>query len=84
MKKVLGVLIFLTLVIGPTVAPPSRIQALAQQPAAGCCKVRDALSSRNWQKNGLNLPNCTQLNDKRDGDNVRQPTGLVWWDARCS
>lgn len=83
MKRVLGVLIFLTLIIGPTVVPPSGVQALAQQ-QAGCCKERDALSSRNWQKNGLNLPNCTQFNDKRDRDNVFQPTGFVWWDGQCS
>jgi hypothetical protein len=83
MKKVLGVLIFLTLIIGPTVVPPCGIQALAQEPA-GCCKERDALSSRNWRNNGLNLQNCTRLNDKKDGDNVYQPTGLVWWDGRCS
>jgi hypothetical protein len=83
MKRALGVLIFLTLIIGPTAVPPCGVQALAQQ-QAGCCKVRDALSSRNWQKNGLNFQNCKQLNDKRDGDNVVQPTGLVWWDGQCS
>jgi hypothetical protein len=83
MKKVLGVLIFLTLIIGPAAVPPAHVQALAQQ-QAGCCKERDALSSRNWRKNGLNLQNCTRLNDKRDGDNVFQPTGLVWWDEKCS
>ena len=83
MKRVLGVSILLTLIIGPTVVPPPSVQALAQE-QAGCCKERDALSSRNWRKNGLNLQNCTRLNDKRDRDNVFQPTGLVWWDGRCS
>jgi len=82
MKRVLGVLIFLTLIIGPTVVPPSGVPALAQQPA-GCCKVRDALSSPNWRKNGLNLENCKQLNDKRDRDNVLQEAGFVWWDGQC-
>jgi len=81
MKRVLGVLIFLTLIIGPTV-PPSGVPALAQQPG-GCCKVRDALSSSNWRKNGLNHENCKQFNDKRDGDNVLQEAGFVWWDGQC-
>ncbi len=82
MRRVLGVSILLTLIIGPTV-PPHGVRALAQQ-QAGCCKVRDALSSRNWRPNGLSLQNCTKLNEKRDGDNVFQPTGLVWWDKQCS
>ena len=81
MKKVLGVLIFLTLIIGPTGAPPSRVQAAQEQP--GCCKVRDGLSSPDWRKNGLNLQNCKQLNDKRDRDNVLQEAGFVWWDGQC-
>lgn len=82
MKRVLGVLIFLTLIIGPTVVPPSGVPALAQ-PQGGCCKVRDALSSRDWRKNGLNLQDCTQLNNKRDGDKVSLEAGLVWWDGEC-
>jgi hypothetical protein len=79
MKRVLGVLIFLTLIIGPTVVPPSGVQA-----QAGCCKERDALSSRNWRRNGLDLQACTRFNDKRDRDNVLQPSGFVWWDGQCS
>jgi hypothetical protein len=82
MNKGTRVLIFLTLVIGSAVVSPRDDRALAQQ--TGCCKVRDALSSGDWRNNGLNLQNCTQLNDKRDGDNVFQPTGLVWWDQNCS
>jgi len=83
MKRVLGVSILLTLIVGPTAVPPYGVQALAQE-KAGCCKVRDALSSRSWRKNGLNYQSCTQLNDKTDRDNVLQPTGLVWWDQQCS
>lgn len=82
MKTVLGLVIFLALIIGPSAVPPCRVHVLAQP--RGCCKERDSLSRRDWRQNSLSFENCRRLNDKRDGDNVYQPTGLVWWDERCS
>ena len=84
MKTALRLLIFCALIIAPMTVPPGRIQALAQPQPHGCCKERDALSSTNWRQNGLSLQNCMKLNEKKDGDNVYQQTGFVWWDQRCS
>ena len=84
MKTTWGLLMFLVLIIGPGAVPLCSIQALAQQQSRGCCKERDTLSSTTWRRNGLNLQNCTRLNDKKDGDDVSQSRGFVWWDQQCS
>jgi hypothetical protein len=82
MRIALGLTVLLMLTIGILAVPPCRVPAFAQQ--RGCCKERDSLSSRTWRQNGLSFQNCQRLNDKRDGDNVAQPAGFVWWDGRCS
>ena len=82
MKTALALVAFLLVTLVAAAVPPCRVPALAQGPQ-GCCKERDALSSRAWRPNGLSFENCRRLNDKRDGDNVYQPAGFVWWDARC-
>lgn len=82
MKTALALATFLIVAAAALAVPPCRVPAFAQ--GQGCCKERDALSSRAWRPNGLSFDNCRRLNDKRDGDNVNQPAGFVWWDARCS
>jgi len=82
MKTAQGLFLLLTLTVGLLAAPPCRVQVFAQQ--RGCCKERDSLSSRTWRQNGLSLENCTRLNEKKDGDNVLQPAGFVWWDGQCA
>ena len=82
MKTALALAMLVAVTHTALAVPPCRVPALAQQ--GGCCKERDSLSSRAWRQNGLNFENCRRLNDKRDGDNVAQPTGFIWWDARCS
>ena len=80
MKTALALAMFL--LVAALAVLPCRVPAFAQ--GQGCCKERDSLSSRAWRPNGLSLENCRRLNDKRDGDNVSQPTGFIWWDGRCS
>ena len=82
MKTALAFAMLLAVALAAVAVPPCGVPAFAQQP--GCCKERDALSSRAWRQNGLNFENCRRLNDKRDGDNVGQPAGFVWGDSRCS
>jgi len=48
----------------------------------GCCKERPSLTSE-WRRNGMSFPECEKLNRSRDGDNVLDQRGLVWWDVRC-
>src|SRR5262245_22318145 len=81
MKTALALATLLMVVLTALVVPPCRGPAHAQ---AGCCKERNSLSSRVWRQNGLSFENCRRLNDKRDGDNVGQPAGFIWWDGRCS
>jgi len=81
MKTALALATFLVVAFASLAVPPCRVPAFAQ---AGCCKERDSLSSRAWRPNGLSFENCRRQNDKRDGDNVGQPAGFIWWDARCA
>jgi len=50
---------------------------------SGCCKERGSYSSP-WGRNGAGFEGCEQQNRQKDGDNVYDERGLVWWDARCS
>jgi hypothetical protein len=53
----------------------------AQQ--GGCCKQRSSVNT-GWQKNGLIFRDCDQANRRMDGgDNIFDPTGLIWWDSFC-
>ncbi len=47
---------------------------------SGCCKERD---KDRWYPNGLNFRDCETLNQRRDGDNVFDQSGFVWWDTQC-
>lgn len=48
---------------------------------SGCCKERNSYKE-NWSKNGMSFNACKSLNQK-DGDNVTEQRGLVWWDTQC-
>jgi hypothetical protein len=48
---------------------------------SGSCKERDSYSSP-WRGNGRSFEDCKAYNQRRDGDNVFDERGLVWWDSR--
>lgn len=48
----------------------------------GCCKERPSLTSE-WRPNGMSFRDCENSNRNKDGDNVLDQRGLVWWDVRC-
>jgi hypothetical protein len=54
-------------------------QSFAQ---SGCCKQRRSSEGR-WYETDLSYEQCSELNSKKDGDNVNKPYGLVWWDEHC-
>jgi hypothetical protein len=45
---------------------------------AGQCLQRNTPSDV-WSPNNLPFEQCRDLNQARDGDNVFDPQGLVWW-----
>ena len=47
----------------------------------GACKVRDS-SAAVWSSNGMAFEACKALNQQRDGDNVFDERGLVWWNVK--
>ena len=49
---------------------------------SGCCKERTSSKSK-WENIGENFKTCKSLNQRRDGDNVYDQRGFVWWDVRC-
>ncbi len=49
---------------------------------SGCCKVRDSYK-KNWSKNGMSFNACRKENQRKDGDNITNQQGLVWWDTQC-
>jgi hypothetical protein len=78
MKKrfLLGMLLFAAAVL---VASPCGNPLFA---VAGCCKQRTSYTG-NWLKLDVTFQRCEQLNAQKDGDNVFDQQGLVWWDVRC-
>jgi hypothetical protein len=52
---------------------------------SGCCKTRSTLSTPWAKRPDLTFAACRDLNQQQDrGDNIFEPTGLVWWDRGCS
>ncbi len=51
---------------------------------AGCCKERESYGA-SWHKSdlGTDFAKCKERNQSKDGDNVFDERGLVWWDVRC-
>jgi hypothetical protein len=49
---------------------------------AGRCKERNS-SKDAWQQNDLKFEQCKERNQQRDGDNVFDQQGLVWWDTKA-
>lgn len=62
--------------------PPCSYPLLAQ---SGCCKTRSAPNAAWTKRLDLDFAACRAENQQRDkGDNLFEPTGLVWWDQKCS
>jgi hypothetical protein len=49
---------------------------------SGCCKQRRSTSGQ-WYNTGLSFNQCDNLNRQKDGDNIYDPVGRVWWDRNC-
>jgi hypothetical protein len=54
--------------------------SFAQQ---GCCKIRQSRSG-SWYRINAGFDECRNLNQNKDGDDLYQPLGRVWWDQHCS
>lgn len=48
---------------------------------SGSCKERSSYGSP-WRGNGRSFEDCKAYNQQRDGDNVFDARGLVWWDSQ--
>jgi hypothetical protein len=79
MKKISLIIGLLLIIIAILMVLPIGSQLMAVD---GCCKQRNSYSE-NWRRSRLNYPQCRQLNQQRDGDNIFDQSGLVWWDVRC-
>lgn len=79
MKRILVILAFLIIAASlPMMIPcDNKIYAVS-----GCCKERNSYNAE-WRQNGLSFKSCESLNQNKDGDNVYDQRGFVWWDARC-
>ena len=44
---------------------------------------RNSKSSSNWYENGLSFKKCRSLNQERDGDDLYQRRGFIYWDENC-
>jgi hypothetical protein len=49
---------------------------------SGCCKQRRSIGGE-WYVIDLNRGECEALNRRKDGDNLDEPIGFVWWDRDC-
>jgi hypothetical protein len=51
---------------------------------SGCCKIRECPDeSCSWYVISGDYEQCDKLNKERDGDNLEDEEGLVWWDPLC-
>lgn len=50
---------------------------------SGCCMERNSTRNNNWYENGLSFGKCRDLNRRKDGDNLYERRGLIYWDQNC-
>ncbi len=79
MKKILWVLGFLLFAAAFSVTLPCDNQLFA---VSGCCMERSS-SSGSWSGSGKNFAGCSKYNQVKDGDDLFEPRGFVWWDVQC-
>jgi hypothetical protein len=36
-----------------------------------------------WRMNGMSYRDCSDANQRVDGDDLHQPIGYYWWNGRC-
>lgn len=48
---------------------------------SGCCKERSSYNVK-WFKNKMPFAKCKKQN-RKDGDDVFEKSGLIWWDMKC-
>ena len=64
-------------------AGPVKEPIRVAQQQQGCCKAWDPYG-RDWQVlYGYDYDTCTVENSRRDGDDVNQQSGEIWWDTYC-
>ena len=80
MNRILLVLSFLLLVTGFWAALPCGNVLFA---VSGCCKLRDSYNARWRIDKGMTFEACKADNDRKDKDDVFEPSGFVWWDVQC-
>jgi hypothetical protein len=49
----------------------------------GCCMERKSLSSNSWHRNSLSFRKCRDENRRRDGDNLYERRGYIYWNGNC-
>lgn len=76
MRRMGGFLVALTAVAGLALTAGPDAAAMD-----GSCKEREAATAA-WQPNKQTFEQCKARNQQRDGDNVFDQQGLVWWDVR--
>ena len=50
---------------------------------SGCCKERVAYGAPWVQMANVDYQACESINLQKDGDNVLDRRGLIWWDSEC-
>ena len=72
--------LLLTLIVASLLAILPNQQKLFAE--SGCCRIRESIRYP-WGRVGISFENCRILNAVKDGDNIYEPYGLVWWDISC-
>lgn len=80
MRKILLLLVLVSIVFTVPTIISFNDQSFA---GGGCCMERNSKSSSNWYENGLSFKKCRSLNQERDGDDLYQRRGFIYWDENC-
>jgi hypothetical protein len=70
--------VFVALVVLAAAGAPRGAEVAA---ISGACKDRESYGG-GWRLNGRSFEDCKAYNQRRDGDNVFDERGFVWWDSR--
>jgi len=62
------------------VTPTDEVIRVVQQ---GCCKALDKYRLEWIILYGYDYPACEAENARRDGDDLEQQSGEIWWDPYC-
>lgn len=76
-----GLMVIVFMALGISMMPFSGDQTYGE---GGCCMSRTCPDdSCTWYVTHGSYEDCKELNEQKDGDEVEEESGLIWWSSDC-